>query len=55
MKESPQNIGILRFDNGSCNKNGPGQSPPIPQPNPNKNAPIINFPSINPLVSLKDA
>lgn len=44
--ELPQNNGILKLFNGINNKNGPGHSPPIPQPSPNKKEPIIIFQSI---------
>ena len=52
-KETPQKTGILKLFNGSNKINGPGQSPPIPQPNPNNKAPIISAPSIFPLGSFK--
>lgn len=53
MNERPQKIGILKFWRGIKSKNGPGQSPPIPQPSPNKKDPIISFQSIWPLGSDK--
>lgn len=52
-KERPQKTGILKLWRGIKSKNGPGQSPPIPQPIPNKNEPIISFQSTCPLGSLK--
>lgn len=48
MNGIPQNIGILRFYRGSNNKNGPGQSPPIPHPIPNRTDPVTIFQSIYP-------
>lgn len=53
MKEMPQKTGILKLWSGIKSKNGPGQSPPIPHPSPNKNDPIISFQSTLPLGSAK--
>lgn len=52
-KDKPQKTGILKLWRGIKSKNGPGQSPPIPHPRPNKNEPIISFQSTRPLGSLK--
>ena len=53
IKETPQKTGILKLWRGIKSKNGPGQSPPIPQPRPNKKDPMISFQSIWPLGSAK--
>lgn len=46
IKAPPQNRGILRLFKGISSRKGPGHNPPIPQPSPNKNDPIISFQSI---------
>jgi hypothetical protein len=48
---TPQKTGTLRLLRGIKSKNGPGHSPPIPQPRPNKKDPMISFQSIWPLGS----
>ena len=53
INETPQKTGILKFFNGVKKTNGPRQSPPMPQPNPNNNEPIISLASILPLGSLR--
>jgi hypothetical protein len=55
INEIPQNNGILKFFRGTNNINGPGQSPPIPHPNPKNNDPITNLASIFPLESLNES
>lgn len=52
INEIPQKTGILKFFNGSNKIDGPGHSPPIPQPKPNNKAPIISDESIFPVGSI---
>ena len=45
----PQNTGIFKLFKGINSKKGPGQSPPMPHPSPNKMDPTISFQSNSPL------
>lgn len=50
-KGIPQKTGTFKLLRGINKRKGPGQSPPIPQPSPNRKDPIIKCQSIFPFWS----